>query len=137
MPAKFCTGFAAAVLVSTLLFGEPAKADEDTTTGNYLFEGCNAFAQDTLQGITETDSISAIHTEINQNTKAWLCAGAIMGVLYMGELDHQLCVPTDVTNGQMLKVVVKYMGDHPDHLNWRYTALIFDALHAAWPCPQK
>lgn len=76
MPAKFCTGFAAAVLVSTLLFGEPAKADEDTTTGNYLFEGCNAFAQDTLQGITETDSISAIHTEINQNTKAWLCAGA-------------------------------------------------------------
>jgi hypothetical protein len=59
-----------------------------------------------------------------------LCNGFIAGVMYSD--DHIANVP-DVSNRQILDVVVKYLQDHPATRNLSSTVLIEAAFHEAWP----
>ena len=48
------------------------------------------------------------------------------------------CTPkevTEVTVGQMQKIVVKYLKDHPETLHLTASSLVFKALTEAFPCP--
>jgi Rap1a immunity proteins len=44
------------------------------------------------------------------------------------------CVPKDVTLGQTVRVVVKYMDDHPEETHQSFVAFVYDATRKAWPC---
>jgi hypothetical protein len=44
------------------------------------------------------------------------------------------CLPQGVTTGQALKVLVKYMDDHPEQLHEKTAWVAAKALHEAWPC---
>jgi hypothetical protein len=46
----------------------------------------------------------------------------------------ELCIPNAVTNGQMVRVVVKYIEDRPARMHENFKALAVEALRAAWPC---
>ena len=45
-----------------------------------------------------------------------------------------VCLPKGVTTEQGLKVLVKYMEDHPEELHDRTAELAFRAFVKAWPC---
>jgi hypothetical protein len=52
----------------------------------------------------------------------------------MMEPKFRLCIPNDVSNGQVLGVVVNYMHNHPEQLNQVFSTVALSALAGAWPC---
>jgi hypothetical protein len=59
-----------------------------------------------------------------------VCMGYIAGV---GD-SIGFCGGENVTYGQMIKVVLKYMNDHPEQLNQQSSSIIHRALFDAFPC---
>jgi hypothetical protein len=45
-----------------------------------------------------------------------------------------LCIPADVTLGQLQKVIAKYMDNHPDELHRSASVLTIEAVSKAFPC---
>jgi hypothetical protein len=74
------------------------------------------------------------------------CAGYVSGVLDAREMqfamdrsDHikgrnQYCRPTEVTNGQVFRVLKKWLENNPDKLHQRADSIIFVAMLEAFPC---
>ena len=55
--------------------------------------------------------------------------------LYSSEVPFRVfCAPKEATYAQYVKVVVKYLRDHPERLHESRQLLVQDALHAAFPC---
>lgn len=46
------------------------------------------------------------------------------------------CSVSEVTYGQVHKIVLKYMEDHPSELHFNAEVLIFKSLQNAFPCPK-
>jgi Rap1a immunity proteins len=64
--------------------------------------------------------------------EAGYCVGFITGV------DSQVenCPGDNVTRGQVLKVALKYMDDHPEELDQAASTVVRRALLKAFPCPK-
>ena len=72
------------------------------------------------------------------------CAGYLAGVMdveamWKGVEDKEsksshYCKPEEVTNGQVLQIIKKWLNDSPDKLHWRADTIIHQALLAAFPC---
>jgi len=127
MMSRFCFVVIASVFACTLFFGGSVKANEDTDSGNSIFEGCKAFSEG--GGMGRATVLNAL--------KGAKCAGLIEGITVQAMADHRVCLPDGVTRQQEAKVVVKYMTDHPADLNLDETVLIFGAIYTAWPCSKE
>lgn len=115
-----------ACLFLLLFFGVGVRSDDFTPDGNHLLLNCQK-AVNTINKIGSTESsLDAF--------KEGLCTGLITGV---SETSHRVCPPPHVTNGQEVRIVVKYLQDHPAELHLRHTKLIEQALAEAFPCPAK
>jgi hypothetical protein len=70
---------------------------------------------------------------------AGLCTGIVEGLMWSLPVaaNKLLCKPKGVTLEQSLKVLVKYMDDHPEELQERTEQLATSAFIKAWPCPQQ
>jgi len=67
------------------------------------------------------------------------CMGVVQAVtdvlvLYQDKLPKKFCVPHDVTYGQGVRIVVKYLQDHPSLLNNHDTVLVLAAYNDAFGC---
>ena len=62
--------------------------------------------------------------------------GYTLGVLHgVGVANATVvCLPMGVTNKQILDVVAKYVGEHPEQQRSEDAALTFYAVTEAWPC---
>jgi hypothetical protein len=49
-------------------------------------------------------------------------------------LSLEMCPPPEITNGQMAKIVIKYLQQNPEVLHLEATALTVSALRTAYPC---
>jgi hypothetical protein len=47
------------------------------------------------------------------------------------------CVPDEVTNGQMLRVLTKFITDHPEKAHYQTRVLELEALMKTFPCETK
>jgi hypothetical protein len=65
---------------------------------------------------------------------AGFCMGIVEGLMWSLPGWGVVCLPKGVTTGQGLKVLVKYMEDHPEELHDRTAELAFRAFVKAWPC---
>ena len=62
------------------------------------------------------------------------CSGIIEGLSYRDD-GKTVCPPKgSVTNGQMIRVVVKYIDDRPERQQEYFKVLALEAFRAAWPC---
>ena len=100
--------------------------DRGPQSGNDLLRKC----ENVLSSSTET-------------VDSAFCLGHISGFfeglsLKVSEQSTNLtCYPeSPVTAAQLLRIVVKYMQDHPELLHHPYKFLVADALSEAFPCPQ-
>ena len=48
-----------------------------------------------------------------------------------------VCAPNEVTDGQLVAVVSKYVDEHPEQWQVQANLLVGRALHQAFPCPSK
>lgn len=86
--------------------------------------------------------IKAVESEKDfDRFQAGICSGMVQGVqstvyFLSDDLknDAKFCIPADVTNGQSVRIVIKYMKDNPKLLNENRTGLIWLALKDAYPC---
>jgi len=61
------------------------------------------------------------------------CIGIISGVNDLLAGLHQIDNPDGSTKGQYIRVVTKYLNDHPEELSERDSVLVIKALKAAFP----
>ena len=70
-----------------------------------------------------------------------ICFGYIQGVsdtlAVSGQKKGIYCLPSEVTMGQMMEVVVKYLKDNPGTRHEHSATLIRAAFHDAWPCSAR
>ena len=102
--------------------------------GNTLLKDCNA-ALNYADNKTQPDAIAEAAT----------CVGYINGVLdtltmwnAINEADFKIaCFPDGVSPLQLIRVVVKYLNDHPEELHEAAIVLTFRAASTAFPCSKK
>jgi Rap1a immunity proteins len=72
----------------------------------------------------------------NSQRKSWdtpFCAGLISALAHM-HVDS--CLPREVTQGQIARVVVQYIDNRPARMHEDFRDLALEAMKAAWPCPR-
>jgi len=96
---------------------------ENPIDGNWLLTSCQ---------------IALKHLDDPQTTLSYLdavrigyCEGITQGV---GYVSPKVCTREDVTLVQAIRVVVKYLQDHPEELDQRNSPLVERALAKAFPC---
>jgi Ssp1 endopeptidase immunity protein Rap1a len=69
------------------------------------------------------------------------CSGYISGVVDAVEhyqvskaAEKSVCVPKEVSIGQVKEIVVRYLTQHPDQRTTTASSLVWDALRNALPC---
>ncbi|MDX3743730.1 Rap1a/Tai family immunity protein [Pseudomonas sp.] len=103
-----------------------ANAADLRNDGNELLGDCKEF-------LKEGSNFNAF--------QAGKCVGLIRGVtetvyFYRGEVKKgdRFCEASGVTNGQRVRIVVKFLEDNPKLLNEYDVALIWKAFYDAYPC---
>ena len=117
----FCTFLLFASTVSSNSMAH--SPDEDVTSGNWLLVSCQLSAR-------AMDDSTVEQTKFD-SYRVGICNGLVEGV---GDVSPRVCRDSSVTYGQQLRVVVKYLQDHPEELHLRNTALVEKALAKAFPC---
>jgi hypothetical protein len=115
------TWIGAVALMWTLASGQAMAAD-----GNQLLLQCQTL-------------IRAMESQGPANYDTGHCMGVVqavtdMLVLYQDKLPSKFCVPSNVTYGQGVRIVAKYLQENPKLLNNQDTVLVLAAYSDAYPC---
>jgi hypothetical protein len=69
------------------------------------------------------------------------CTGVVETLIYFGlwlRPEYGICIEAGVNPRQQgVRVVVKYLRDHPEQLHKNFKELAHTALMKAWPCGRK
>lgn len=91
------------------------KIDEQTPLENQHAVACIAYAEGVVQGVSQEVAFS--HAMTNK------------------EPLRPFCLPDDAENGQLIRVVLKYIRNHPEVAHQSTAFLIVLALKESFPCP--
>lgn len=120
----------AAVLCVLSVFALPARSQDNSTgstvTGNDLIGRCQLAVTAMDNPDLDVNPVDAL--------KTGYCLGVVYGVSDTLELNHQACMPYSVTTSQEVRVVEKFLQDHPAKLNQSGALLAIEAIHDAFPC---
>jgi hypothetical protein len=111
------------VLCTFLLLGIAHAFGENYRDGNYLLGSCGI-------GVRHYDN----KNDVEDKSETWrdgTCVGFVSAVV---DVSPKVCAPVGSTTIQDVRVVVKFLQDHPEQLNLRDTDLIEKALSQAFPC---
>src|ERR1035438_8340779 len=112
----------AALAVFTFsLLGLAQMKGETYDDGNYLLGSCGISARHD-DGKNYGDNLELYRDGV--------CLGLVRGV---SDISRRVCAPHGSTVMQEIRVVVKFLQDHPEKLNLRDTDLIETALAQAFP----
>lgn len=114
-------------VVAALMSGSAMAADGD---GNQLIKQCTVTVK-AMDGVN-----------VDGYYDVGYCLGLTQGVrqtmLFHNvalPAKYRTCFPEGVTNGQGVRIVLKYLQYHPAELQEPATVLIHRAYNAAYPCP--
>jgi hypothetical protein len=120
------------ILICAIFLASRANAQVAFNTGIDLLRYCQS-ADAALAGRDVTSG------DTQQALGEGFCMGIIGGVRFVVtssimDPKYRLCIPTNVSNGQALSVVVNYMRNHPDQLNHTFSFVVLSALVDTWEC---
>jgi hypothetical protein len=116
------------LLVSSVGFAADSKGASNKT-GNDLLPSCS-LAVDAMDG----KNLSTAQLMDSANCLAYLSGfidGYVLGAVGGSPI---ACFPEDGTVGQVARIVVKWMKDHPEKLNEAAPVCVLTALYNAFPC---
>ena len=102
--------------------GSRSVPQQDVTTGTWLLGSC----QITLK----TTDDRTFHENDLESFRDGFCRGLIEGV---SKMSPRVCM-VDVTSAQEVRIVLKYLQDHPEQIHQRNAVLVDKALSQAFPC---
>ena len=96
---------------------------QDVSIGNWLLTSCQLSIK----------SLEAEHVSDSpyEAMRDGYCTGLVQGI---ADTSPHVCPGEHVTNGQTIRVVLKYLQDHPEVLNRKSSRLAEEALSKAFPC---
>jgi hypothetical protein len=109
-------------LITALIFNSGLGLAADVESANYIMPGCRI--------VSESDPDSK---DVINKVRFARCSGIIEGLYYRDD-SKTVCPKGSVTNGQMIRVVVKYIDDRPERQHEYFKVLALEALRTAWPC---
>jgi len=118
---RFLTAAFLALLFASLTetkASAPSRPTENVSSGNFLIESCRISIDTSAQNAYE-------------GWRSGVCDGLVTGIMYASST---ICHDPDVTLGQAMRVVEKYLQDHPERLHLSNTMLTNEALTQAFPC---
>jgi hypothetical protein len=113
------------LLISLSFTDRSAFAEIDTSSANLLMPACREWAMATAGSPLRGDPMLR-----------GLCVGTIDGIFYV---DKKICPPPNASKinlGQIARVVVQYIDNHPARMHEDFKKLALEAMRAAWPCQQ-
>ena len=113
-----------------LLSGSTAQAAGEQFMARTIFPGCKA-------DVALSERL--LKPNIDSALSAGVCVGAIETLLMLYATASlagptTICVPNNVSTGQLVRVVIRYMDARPERLNESFALLAIEAFRAAWPC---
>lgn len=121
----------AAILVHV----SPALANNsDENTGNQLVRECHIAVRVMNGSVPKSPKLAFLSVPC-VNFVSGVMDGLVMaGVLGRGRI---ICPPKNSNYGQAVRVVTKWLDEHPAQLNDSQGILTAIALHNAWPCKPR
>ncbi len=124
------------ILFSIVAIAPRAHADDTTTgwggmTGNELLPGCAA-SVDLADGKKIADNMRVPALECLSYVGGFMDGYNIFGLILRHE--KSVCVSDKVTTGQILRVLVKWLRDHPAELNHSAMYCMSAALADSFGC---
>ena len=120
------------VFLVLMFIPTPVSAEIKPMDGNTLINYCSHM-QKSERGDADTNFL-----------KAGMCLGLVGGytdsmrtTISIFSLKNNLCIPMNANWGQRIKVVVKYLEEHPEKLHMHYETLITTAMLDAFPCNEQ
>jgi hypothetical protein len=110
-----------ALLILAVLLSSSCAYAEDNNSANFWQPKCKSLL---------------VHP-ITEDTVAGGCIGVMMMLKSIGSFlqpPRKVCVPSDATIEQMLRVVTKSIDEHPERTHELFVRLAIEATQAAWPC---
>jgi Rap1a immunity proteins len=104
-------------IVVAMLCAYPAVAQKDIYSADYLLPGCRDF----------------IGTGTSNAHLRGYCVDLVMGVA-RDAYAPGICLPREVTDEQIVRVVVQYIDSQPARLQEDFVLLATEALRKNWPC---
>src|SRR5262245_66660776 len=102
-----------------------AQLPAGDTSANAILRGCKAF----VEGRAADMQLYGLGN---------YCAGIVIGLASVGQQlsppELQSCVPATTNAQQLARVVVDYIGTHPERMREDFKRLTLEAFHDAWPC---
>jgi hypothetical protein len=123
------------LVLAFCLLSIPSFASTAAMDGNDLLNKCKPLFNDTPgTSLTNTEQLNAGY-----------CAGYVAGVLDVeaawaktegnSSRASRYCLPADgIPNGQVLRILEKWLNKNPEKLHWRADGIIHNALIEAFPC---
>jgi Ssp1 endopeptidase immunity protein Rap1a len=132
----------AAIMLALVLAGHYAQAaepsQENRGSGNYMLPLCKTWLH------MSSNDLTAIKDELKAGAaspggipmhmiEAGMCAGIVIGISEMLN-GTAACLPTGVTNEQLVRVAVASVEKNPAHMHEDFSVLAGAAIALAWPC---
>ena len=117
------------VVMILILSVQPGISKAEFGDGNHMLKACVA-------------SIASIEGRDSNPVLAAQCLGfvhAAKSILAFWEYDETgyVCIPESVSNGQVIRVYVKWMNEHPETLHELDAFLFFSAMRESFPCGSR
>jgi len=115
------------VLAALLLLAVPQKAS--AVRGTQLQEACSVYTETAIGNVRPQAAVNA-----------GICMGYIMSAIDAYPIIHtayptvEFCAPKEVNYTKDLKVVTKFLRDHPEFLHKQAGMLVILAMSNAFPC---
>lgn len=113
------------LLLSLFLIIISSESLSEPVNGNQLYEDLKEWKK----------------SERSQNSnlfKMGRSLGYIQGLTEMDSLEGKtMCVPSEVTNGQVMDVILNFLEKYPENRHKSAAVLTSFAIWEAFPCPQK
>lgn len=116
------------LLCSTFVMSADAKMNvgDPEGTGNDFLDVCSGLGDE---------------SRLKESWDLGVCAGYVDGVAIGTEISNgfnhkppRICIPKEASRGQMYRVAIKYIRDHPEKSHAPSAALIFESFIEAFPC---
>jgi hypothetical protein len=102
-----------------------AQLPAGDTSANAILRGCKAFVEGRA-------------TDAQLFSLGNFCAGMVTGLASVGQQlstpEWQSCAPASTNAQELARVVVDYIGTHPERMHEDFRRLTLQAFHDAWPC---
>jgi hypothetical protein len=105
------------IAVAVLGGAYPALGQKDIYSANYVMPGCRDFIR---------------AGTANAHLRGY-CVDLVIGVA-RDAYAPGICLPQEVTDEQIVRVVVQYIDSQPARLQEDFVVLATEALRKAWPC---